>query len=125
MIAAVAAIVVAILAIAIVTALGRRRAVPVTLSQQPSSPAPAWTGDEFAGLSEAARCDLVFALQELPGDERTSTLVGALDDPSETVALAAAKALTARGERAQVDRYFEERPGARSDRLRNDLSLLS
>ncbi len=43
----------------------------------------------------------------------------------ETVALAAAKALTARGERARVDGYLERHPGARSDRLSNDLSLLS
>jgi HEAT repeat protein len=129
MIAAVVAIVVAILAIVIVTARGRRSAATVTTSSQAAQPlqtaSPAWTGDEYAGLSDAARCDLVFALQELPGEERTSMLLDALDDPSETVALAAAKALTARGERARVDGYLERHPGARSERLSNDLSLLS
>ncbi|HEY1429864.1 MAG TPA: hypothetical protein VGF18_09845 [Candidatus Tumulicola sp.] len=131
MIAAIVAIVVAIVAIVIVIG-GRRRLVPVprapgTAGAHITSAAATanWAGDEYAGLSEAARCDLIFAVQELPGEERTAMLAGALNDPSETVALAAAKALSARGERALVDRYFDAHPGARTDRVRDDLSLLS
>jgi hypothetical protein len=94
----------------------------------PEHQTAAWTvaeGDEFSALSEAQRCDLIFAIQDLPGGERTNTLRAALDDPSEVVAFAAATALCARGERALVEGYFAERPGARSERIRNDLSLLT
>jgi hypothetical protein len=124
--------------IAVAVAIGIVFAVIATMRKRPPSPAPAiastppghsasWTaseGDDFAALTEAARCELIFALQDLPGDERTATLRAALDDPSEIVALAAATALAARGERAFVEGYFAEHPGARSQRIGNDLSLL-
>lgn len=121
MIPAVVAVVVAIALIAVI--LARRSSRRVEPLERTS-----WTGqagEGFDGLSEAARCDMVFAIAELPGEDRTATLRQALDDPSEAVALAAANALTSRGERTVVERYFATRPGARSDRIAGDLALLS
>jgi hypothetical protein len=130
----IAGIVGAVVAIAIIVAtimsLRKRCPTPeLTSTSQATSGdhSASWTaseGDDFATLTEAARCELIFALQDLPGDERTATLRAALDDPSEIVALAAATALAARGERAFVEGYFAEHPGARSQRIGNDLSLL-
>ncbi|MEO7201195.1 MAG: hypothetical protein ABI431_01000 [Candidatus Tumulicola sp.] len=120
MIPAVVAVVVAIALVAVILASRSSRRVPV----EPTS----WTGqagEGFEGLSEAARCDMIFAIAELPGADRTAMLREALDDPSEAVVLAAANALTARGEDAVVQTYFAARPGARSERIARDLSLLT
>jgi hypothetical protein len=118
---AVVAVVIAIALVAVILARrSNQRAEPV----EPAS----WTGqagEGFEGLSEAARCDMIFAIAELPGDDRIATLQQALDDPSEAVALAAANALTARGESTAVRRYFSARPGGRSERIARDLALLS
>jgi hypothetical protein len=115
------AIVVAIALIAVILARrSNRRVEPL--------PRTSWTGqagEGFDGLSEGARCDMIFAIAELPGDDRTAMLREALDDPSEAVVLAAANALTARGEGAVVRTYFAARPGARSERIARDLSLLT
>jgi len=120
-IAAVVAIVVAIaLVVVILARRSNRRVEPVERAS--------WTGragEGFDGLSEGARCDMIFAIAELPGEDRTATLREALDDPSEAVALAAANALTSRGEGALVQSYFGARPGARSERIARDLSLLT
>jgi hypothetical protein len=131
----VAIVVAAVIAFVFIASMRKRRsspglavASPWRSTQPASEQAASWTsaeGDDFAALPEAARCDLIFAIQALPGEERTATLRAALDDPSEIVALAAATALTARGERAHVDGYFAEHPGSRSERISRDLSLLT
>ncbi|HXM05804.1 MAG TPA: hypothetical protein VN936_00005 [Candidatus Acidoferrum sp.] len=135
MIAAIVAIVVvAAIAFVVIASIRKRSSPELAVASPSQSTQPAlehaasWTsaeGDDFAALPEAARCDLIFAIQALPGEERTATLRAALDDPSEIVALAAATALTARGERARVEGYFVEHPGSRSQRISRDLSLLS
>ena len=60
---------------------------------EPWTPDAGWTseaGEEFATLSEAARCDLIFAVADLQDECADGLLLHALDDPSEPVALAAA-----------------------------------
>jgi hypothetical protein len=118
---AVVAVVIAIALVAVI--LARRSSRRVEPIQRTS-----WTGqagEGFEGLSEGARCDMIFAIAELPGDDRTALLRDALDDPSEAVALAAANALAARGEGTVVGTYLAARPGARSDRIARDLALLT
>ncbi|MBV8118214.1 MAG: hypothetical protein JOZ01_09560 [Candidatus Eremiobacteraeota bacterium] len=86
-----------------------------------------WTaqaGEEFASLPEAARCDLVFALSDLDDDRAQRVLVQALNDPSETVALAAAHALKRRGCADVVQRYAADHPGERAQRMLDTLALL-
>ncbi len=86
-----------------------------------------WTseaGDEFAGLSEGARCDLIFAVGTFE-DERSSRLLEhALDDPSEAVATAAAHALASSGRIAIVDRYLAAHAGERAGRIADVIALL-
>jgi len=87
----------------------------------------AWTneaGAEFAGLSEAARCDLVFAVAALDDERSQKLLEHALDDPAEAVSLAAAHALAGHGRRSLVDAYLASHPGARADRIAQALALL-
>ncbi|HUA08539.1 MAG TPA: hypothetical protein VMA98_04640 [Candidatus Acidoferrales bacterium] len=87
----------------------------------------AWTneaGAEFAGLSEAARCDLVFAVAALDDERSQKLLEHALDDPAEAVSLAAAHALAGHGRRSLVDAYLSSHPGARADRIAQALALL-
>jgi hypothetical protein len=86
-----------------------------------------WTneaGDEFAGLSESARCDLVFAVAALDDERSRQLLEHALNDPAEAVALAAAHALAGNGRRATVERYLADHPGLRADRIVQTLLLL-
>lgn len=89
--------------------------------------ATGWTseaGEEFAGLSESARCDLIFAVGTFD-DERSSRLLEhALDDPSEAVATAAAHALASSGRIATVDRYLAAHAGERADRIADVIALL-
>jgi len=87
----------------------------------------AWTneaGEEFGGLSEAARCDLVFAVAALDDERSQKLLEHALRDPAETVALAAAHALAGHGRRPLVEAYLASQPGARADRIAQALALL-
>lgn len=87
----------------------------------------AWTsdaGDEFAGLSEAARCDMIFAVAALDDERSQQLLEHALDDPAEAVSLAAAHALAGHGQRATVDAYLAQHPGARADRIAQALAVL-
>ncbi len=96
-------------------------------SAQPFKPNLSWTteaGDEFAGLTESARCDLIFAVADLRDERSEQLLVHALDDPSDAVALAAAHALARRGETAAVNDYAERHPGERADRIVATLALL-
>lgn len=87
----------------------------------------AWTseaGDEFAGLSEAARCDMVFAVADLDDERSRGLLAHALEDPSETVALAAGHALIGSGRADEVKAYVASHPGARAQSLMETLALL-
>jgi hypothetical protein len=81
--------------------------------------------DEFAGLSESARCDLVFAVAALDGDRSHPILEHALGDPSEAVALAAAHALTSQRQTGTVQRYLARHPGERAQRIAQALDLLA
>jgi HEAT repeat protein len=87
-----------------------------------------WTseaGAEFAGLSESARCDLIFAVADLDDERSLRLLTHALDDPSDAVALAAAHALMRRGDAQVVEAYADRHPGERSGRLARTLELLN
>ena len=86
-----------------------------------------WTheaGDEFAGLSEPARCDLVFAVATLDDERSRRLLEHALSDPAEAVALAAAHALASSGRSDVVEAFLARHPGPRADRLSDTLALL-
>jgi hypothetical protein len=86
-----------------------------------------WTneaGEEFGGLSEAGRCDLVFAVAALDDERSQKLLEYALNDPAEAVSLAAAHALAGHGRRALVDAYLARHPGTRADRIAQALALL-
>jgi hypothetical protein len=87
----------------------------------------AWThdaGDEFGGLSEASRCEMVFAVAALDDERSQQLLEHALDDPAEPVSLAAAHVLAGRGHRVFVEAYLARNPGARADRIAQALALL-
>lgn len=99
----------------------------------PAPPPERWTattdwttqaGDEFAGLSEAARCDLIFAVVDLDDERSQQLLIHALDDPSEAVVLAAAHALARRGQSDAVQQYAQKHPGERSERIVQTLALM-
>jgi HEAT repeat protein len=86
-----------------------------------------WTrqaGEEFAGLSEAARCDLIFAVVDLDDERSQQLLMHALEDPSEAVVLAAAHALARRGQSDAVQQYAQKHPGERSERIVQTLALM-
>ncbi len=94
---------------------------------EPWKPDTAWTaqaGEEFATLSEAARCDLVFAVADLNDERADGLLVHALDDPSEAVALAAAHVLEKRGASDRVRAHVKRHPGERAGRIEETLTLL-
>lgn len=109
----------------------RRRA---TLEREPSRAreplhvSTDWTsaaGEEFANLTEPARCDMIFAVAALEDERSKQLLEYALDDPSEAVALAAAHALVGRGESETVQRHLSVHPSERSERIAQALSLLA
>ncbi|HEY1654638.1 MAG TPA: HEAT repeat domain-containing protein [Candidatus Tumulicola sp.] len=109
-------------AVALFLVRGTRR--PVAAAPDPAG----WTdaaGDEFAGLTEPARCELIFAIAALDDRRSLPVLERALADPSETVALAAAHALAARGDAAIVESYFAAHPGERATRIAGTLALLN
>lgn len=86
-----------------------------------------WTneaGDEFAGLSESARCDMIFAVGALEDERSQRLLEHALNDPAEAVAVAAAHVLNGSGRRTVVETFLMQHPGARADRISQTLSLL-
>ena len=86
-----------------------------------------WTneaGDEFAGLSESARCDMIFAIGALDDGRSQRLLEHALSDPSEAVSLAAAHVLISSGRRSMVESFLKAHPGQRADRIAQNLSLL-
>lgn len=86
-----------------------------------------WTmqaGEEFAGLSESDRCDLIFAVAALDDERSHQLLAHALGDPSKAVALASAHALLRSGHGDEVERFAQHHPGTRVDALLRDLALL-
>jgi hypothetical protein len=104
------------------------------VESQPAPPLEPWTastdwtteaGAEFAGLSESARCDLIFAVANLDDESSERLLLHALDDPSDAVALAAAHALVRRGNAGALEAYAQRHPGERSERLARTLELLN
>jgi HEAT repeat protein len=126
------AVVIAVgIALAIFAATAPRRAASVrrqTAERAPLEGTTEWTnaaGDEFSGLNEPARCDLVFAVAALDDERSQRLLEHALGDPSEPVSLAAARALVARGQREAVERFLAAHPGERASRMSDTLALLS
>jgi hypothetical protein len=112
--------------IAAVIMLARRRPLRIEPGETKSDGRD-WTtnaGAEFAHLSEADRCDLVFAVAALEGPRSQRLLEEALDDPSEAVALAAARAMTSRGRSAELERYLAL-PSERSRRIAAMLQLFT
>lgn len=105
------------------------------LTEDSAAPEPApvaergaWTseaGAEFAGLTEAARCDLIFAVSAFDDERSHLLLAHALDDSSQTVALAAAHALARHGRIEVVRSYAQAHDGPRSAQLLQLLSLLA
>jgi hypothetical protein len=92
------------------------------------APDALWTHEaasEFASLSEAARCDMIFAVAAIDDERSHRLLVHALDDPSNTVALAAAHALARAGRIDDVRSYTRAHDGPRSVELMQLLSLLA
>ncbi|MGZ3496580.1 MAG: hypothetical protein ACXWNK_02955 [Vulcanimicrobiaceae bacterium] len=86
-----------------------------------------WTneaGAEFAGLSQSARCDLIFAVGALEDERSHQLLLHALDDPADAVALAAAHALSRNGHADEIRAYAQAHPGVRADTLVHTLALL-
>ena len=97
------------------------------VEKEPLQATTDWTdeaGHEFAGLSESARCDLVFAVAALRDDRAHHLLEFALRDPNEAVALAAAHALAGSGRAPTVERFLAQHPGDRAERIVSTLSLL-
>jgi HEAT repeat protein len=99
----------------------------------PAPPRETWTattdwttqaGEEFAGLSESARCDLIFAVADLHDERSQQLLLHALDDPSDAVVLAAAHALARRGQSQAVQAYAQQHPGERAERIVQTLALM-
>jgi hypothetical protein len=121
-------IVVAALVAAYAIFAPRRKAERVRdVAQPPITATTGWTsaaGDEFAGLSESARCDMIFAVAALDDDASQHLLEHALADPAEPVAIAAAHALATHGRTAAVDRFLADNPGERADRIAATLALL-
>ena len=91
---------------------------PVATSMPPEAPQlsptvdePTWgkrEEEEFAMLPEAARCDILFSIEERHDERSAALLAYALTDPSEVVATAAAHALIVRGDSGLVERYLDE-----------------
>jgi hypothetical protein len=106
----------------------RRQAEHVrTPERSPLSAQTGWTsaaGDEFAGLSESARCDMIFAVAALDDDASRHLLEHALGDPAEAVATAAAHALVTHGQTSVVESFLAAHPGERTDRIAAILALL-
>ena len=110
---------------------------PATQTIPPSTVAPAsvpevapsdWTRDaeaEFDALSEAARCDFIFAVGALDDARSRNLLFHALDDRSPTVALAAAHVLARAGSLDEVRAYVAAHQRERSEELMQLLSMMA
>src|SRR6185312_1571013 len=99
--------------IAVVAWTAPRRAERALIAREglPLQASTGWTsgaGDEFEGLSESARCDMIFAVAALDDERSHSLLSHALRDPAEAVSLAAAHALASSGRRNLVEAFLAE-----------------
>ncbi len=81
--------------------------------------------DDFANLSNAERCEFIFAVATLDDPSSLRLLERALGDPCEAVALAAAHALTTAGRTAPLERFLSEHPGNRAESITASLELLA
>lgn len=111
------------LAIALTVVLRRRRATVYALPPAPAN----WlapVGEEFTTLSEAERCDLIFAVAALEDESSERLLAQALGDPSEGVALAAAHALARRGGLETLERHLTQCASERARSLRLLVEIL-
>lgn len=100
---------------------------PATASTTPLQTTTDWTsdaGDEFSGLAESARCDLIFAVAAFDDERSRALLEHALSDPAESVSLAAAHALVSSGRTSAVESFLARNPGRRSEQLSKTLALL-
>lgn len=79
----------------------------------------------FAGLSALERCDFIFACEALDDRESLIFIKRALDDPCESVAIAAARAFARRGHTEELERYFAQRSDERSLRIARAVELLA
>ncbi len=92
------------------------------------SPVESWSGaagPEFAALSEAERCDLIFAVAALEDVPSQALLERALDDPSEAVAIAAARALVRQERAGALAAYLAAHPGERAQRIARTSELFA
>lgn len=112
--------VIAVVAVAIVAAI-----VYAFVRRSPRVVAISDGGDEFADLTEAERCDYVFALSALDDPANVDLLRRAVDDPSDVVAIAAARSLVLSGRRDEVDALLARRGDERSARIASALELLA
>ncbi|MGC8486103.1 MAG: hypothetical protein ACP5O6_10825, partial [Candidatus Baltobacteraceae bacterium] len=88
---------------------------------------PSWgarEAAEFSQLPEAARCDLLFSIEDRHDDRSAALLAYALTDASEVVATAAAHALITRGERTTVEEYLASCDEGRRRAMARTLSAL-
>jgi hypothetical protein len=81
--------------------------------------------DDFADLNEEERCDYVFALSALDDPANVALLRRAMDDPSDVVAIAAARSLVLAGRCDEVDAMLARRQDARSQQIASALELLA
>jgi DNA-binding transcriptional LysR family regulator len=116
------ALLVVVSAIAFAIVLRRRPAPVYALSPATNSLTP--VGEDFAALSEAERCDLIFAVAVLEDDSSEALLARALGDPSEGVALAAAHALARRGGLEMLERHLTQCASERARSLRLLVEIL-
>jgi hypothetical protein len=122
-------VIVAGVAIGLYAMLAPRRADQARVKREgaPLQATTDWTneaGDEFAGLTESARCDMIFAVGALDDERSQRLLEHALSDPSEAVSLAAAHVLISSGRSRMVESFLKAHPGQRADRIAQTLSLL-
>lgn len=104
---------------------GRRLQAVPQLPQQEAVSRVDTVEDEFGPLSEGERCDLIFAYAVLGDAHSLDVIEHALDDPSESVAIAAARALARRGQNEVLARYFGARHSDRSRRIAAALELFA
>lgn len=100
---------------------------PPAPAREPLQASTDWTtqaGAEFSGLTESARCDLIFAVSDLQDERSQQLLLHALNDPSDAVAVAAAHALARRGRAQAVNDYAQQHPGGRAEHIVQTLALL-
>lgn len=112
-----------VIAVALAIVLRRRRAAVYALPP----PTVNWLapiGEDFTALSEAERCDLIFAVAALEDDSSEALLARALGDPSEGVAFAAAHALVRRGGPETLERHLAECASERAASLRLLVEIL-